>query len=1058
MREEPQTSACFIMPVHDSMESIGEWYSTAMDVYKGGSGLGVNASYLRGSEEPLSIGGRSSGPISFIKSADAIAGSIKSGGASRRAASITTLDIDHPNVEDFIGMKWHEEEKARALLEAGYSGGIEGEAYATVAFQNMNVSVRTTDEFMQAAEDNAQFALKPRLASGEPRYVNARDLLMSVADNAHKCGDPALQFHDTTNHWNTCPTLGEIRASNPCQPGYATVLTPEGIRTFDDIDVGSTIWSGKQWTRVVKKWSTGVKDVYRYSTSFGEFIGTENHRVVCNGEKVPVCDADCIDVATGSVALRDFEFDLQTVMDGYVLGDGSVHKASNNAVYACVGKDDEDVLDELKDHFVKERPAFGTGYDVKTHIKASELPHTYERVIPQRYFQGDRKTVCSFLRGLYAANGSVVANERITLKAASFTVIRQVQKMLSSLGVRSYYTTNKSKKVEFGNGVYTCKESYDLNITRDRAVFMDLVGFIHKYKEQKLLYKKPSHKETQYLVRGSEKIDTCEVFDLTVDCDAHTYWTGGCLVSNCGEFIFDVYEGYGACNLASLNLCQVKHDDFPTVVHTMVFAMDILIDRSGWPHPKFGEAARALRPLGLGYSNLAAYLMRNHLPYDSDEGREVASNITKHLTACAYFASAELAKRKGVFDGYTENAKRMCEIATAQGVEAHAAEDFVGFRNAQATLLAPTGTISFFMGCDTTSLEPLFAHTTFKEFIGGTVEQILAPIVEETLQSLGYKDLSEVREEHIPIFQTAMDFKVSDDKTIPALSPDAHIEMMAAVQPYLSGAISKTINMPASATVQDVFDVYMKSWKRGLKSVTVYRDGSKNFQPLSTKDYTKEEKSPRASDLALAFTKASDADKKVFIDALVADETLSFGPQRRKLPENRPSVTHSFVIGDFKGTLHVGFYPDTKKVGEIFLCASKSGTTVNGLLDCFAIAFSYALQYGVPLSVLTRKFSYQRFEPDGWTTNPKINHAHSIIDYIARLLEKEYSDAKASERDVTSLLIGDEDVDTGSHTVKDGYGNTDDFDAPPCSRCGALMRRAGACHTCPNCGDTNGCG
>ena len=755
VQDNPQTSACFINPVGDSMESIADWYSTSMLVYKGGSGLGTNVSGLRASNESLSVGGKSSGPISFIKSEDSIAGSIKSGGASRRAATITIMDMDHPDIEDFIDMKAHEEKKAHALLAAGYSGGIEGEAYSTVAFQNMNVSTRATDAFMLAAKESRSWDLIERVSKKVARTVNARDLLMRCAERTHECGDPGIQFHDTVNRWNTCKASGVLRASNPC-----------------------------------------------------------------------------------------------------------------------------------------------------------------------------------------------------------------------------------------------------------------------------------------------------------------------------AEYIFDLYEGWGACNLASINLLKFYNigfeysfdwPQFETVVRVMITAMDILIDRSGWPHPKLGEAARAFRPLGLGYSNLASLFMINLLPYASEAAQEMASTITRNMTKYAYKASIELARRKGAFDHFDENDESFREVLTAHGIDvqeliqADGTMGYWGIRNAQTTLLAPTGTISFFMGCDSYGMEPFFSLVTWKEFIGGTIEKIPISIVDIALSRLCVTSLSDVPENRRDIFRTAS-FD-PDLPQFPALEPLDHIHMMEAVQPFISGAISKTVNLPNSATVQDIFDTYLCAWELGLKSITVYRDGSKIFQPLSsTEQRNNGIRKLDAAAIFNAFESCDPSERGLFVERF--SEIMPLYPRRRKLPSNRMSTTHSFQIGDFKGTLHIGFYPDTKKVGEVFVTASKSGTTINGLLDCFAICFSYALQYGVPLSVLTRKFSFQRFEPDGWTSNPSISHAHSIVDYIARMLDSEYNDAKAEDREWLFTPC-QQSSSAAPVPVKDTYGDVkhvQDFDAPPCAKCGTNMRRVGACHTCMNCGDSSGCG
>lgn len=894
----PQTSACFIMPVHDNMESIAEWYSTSMLVYKGGSGLGVNSSELRGSNEKLTVGGKSSGPISFIKSADCIGGSIASGGSVRRAAALTCMNVDHPNIMDFISMKSREEKKALTLLDAGYSGGMDGEAYSTVAFQNMNVSSQCPDAFMVCAENKADWNLINRRDGAVCATLNAHEMLWEMATLAHMCGDPGIQFSDATNLWNTCKNSGRIKASNPCVTGETLLQTSSG------------------------------------SVPIKELVDNNVTEILVH----------CCDPLTGQAFLR-----------------------------------------------------------------MGRLP---------------RKTAEQ----------------------------QQIYKV----------TTSAPNLV----GVLRCTKNHG---------FIDLAGKrieTHELKQGQQLrcfYRQASGITTvdSVIEDGVE-----DVYNITVD-GYHTVCWNNLFTFNCGEFIFDVADGWGACNLASINpvafdrACGGFQHVFSAVVHTLIFAMDILIDRSGWPHPKFGEAARDFRPLGLGYSNLGVWLLQQGLAYGSVEGRAKAASLTHDLTYYAYQTSGELARRKGAFKHYDKNKNCFADVlkmhakpfVDADGVNKIPELGFrtlldqysdTGFRNAQVTLLAPTGTISFWMGCDSNGLEPLYSLIVYKEFVGGGFERILLPSVEGILRSMGYVTLADVPDDKVGIFQTAM----NENERVTPLTPDGHIAMMAAVQPYISGAISKTINMPANSTVLDVYNAYLGAWKQGLKGITIYRDGSKRFQPLSSTLAKEETKKQFASDdLHALFLTLKSSEQKVFLDLISGIGTAK--PTRRKLPSDRTSTTHSFQIANFKGTLHIGFYPDTKKVGEIFITASKSGTTINGLLDSWAICFSYALQYGVPLSVLTRKFSYQRFEPEGWTNNPNINHAYSIIDYIARLLETNYNDEKANERSWLNPSKAEE-----TDVVKDSYGEPEscEFDAPLCNRCGTLTRRVGACHTCPSCGESTGCG
>ncbi|MFZ2059403.1 MAG: vitamin B12-dependent ribonucleotide reductase [Candidatus Binatus sp.] len=771
---KPQCSACFILKVEDSMDSILSWYRNEGMIFKGGSGAGVNLSALRGSREKLSAGGTASGPLSFMKAADASAGVIKSGGKTRRAAKMVVLNADHPDIVDFIKCKVEEERKAWALIEAGYDSSLDGPAYGSVFFQNANNSVRATDGFMQAVLDDADWQTHFVKSSEVAETRSARKILQMIAEAAHACGDPGMQFDTTINLWHTCPASGRINASNPCS----------------------------------------------------EYMHLDN----------------------------------------------------------------------------------------------------------------------------------------------------------------------------------------------------------------------------------------------------------------------------SACNLASLNLMKFIDERgefdvraFRHAVDVMITAQDIVVDNSSYPTDEIAKNASAFRELGLGYANLGALLMALGMPYDSDQGRSYAAAITALMTGEAYLQSARIAEHMGPFAGYAPNREPMLKVICLHKAAAYkldpsyvpldllrAARDSwddalkvgtaAGYRNSQATVIAPTGTIAFMMDCDTTGIEPDIALIKYKKLVGGGMLKIVNGTVPRALKRLGYdsKEVQEIVEyldenetiegapqladAHLAVFDCAFKPRAGA-RTI---QYNGHIKMMGAVQPFISGAISKTINMPAEATVDEVAEAYVTAWKLGLKAVAIYRDGSKRTQPLNTG--------------------RKDIEKAVEAVASIApaDDRM----QRRKLPDESKSITHKFDIAGHEGYITVGMYEDGTP-GEIFVTMSKQGSTISGLMDSFATAISFALQYGVPLQFLVDKFSHMRFEPSGFTKNPQIPYAKSIVDYLFRWMASKFLDEEA-KREV-GIIESDKSLSAKSDSApamvamapiaslrggKDGgirQAFINQADAPPCPDCGSIMVRNGACYKCMNCGTTSGC-
>jgi len=770
VQPKPQCSACFINSVRDDMGSIMDLAKTEGMLFKWGSGTGTNFSTLRGSKETLSGGGIASGPVSFMKGFDAFAGVIKSGGKTRRAAKMVILNIDHPDIVEFIECKRKEERKAHVLIEQGYDSSIDGDAYSSIFFQNANHSVRVTDEFMRAVIDDKDWWTK-NVADGQPvEKLRARELMHRISDSTWHCGDPGMQYDTTINRWHTSKNTARINASNPCS----------------------------------------------------------------------------------------------------------------------------------------------------------------------------------------------------------------------------------------------------------EYMFLD---------------------------------DT-------------------------------------ACNLASLNLMKFVNASgqfdvaaFQHAVDVTITAQEILVDNASYPTPRIAENSHNFRPLGLGYANLGALLMSMALPYDSDEGRDVAGAVTALMCGEAYAQSSRIAERMGPFPGYEVNREPMLDVIrmhreAMRGIKpehvqpelflaaqeswdtALAHGEKHGFKNSQVTVLAPTGTIGFMMDCDTTGIEPDLALVKYKKLVGGGLIKIVNNTVPQALMKLGYtpEQSSEIvsyidkngkiegapylKEEHLAVF----DCSLAPQGGGRSITWTGHVKMMAAAQPFLSGAISKTINMPEESTVEDITNAYIESWKLGLKAVAIYRDNSKRSQPLNA-GKTEEKKSEAAP-------VTEPVQRELFARA-----------QREKMPVERASVTHKFSVGGHEGYITVGMYEDGRP-GEVFIKMAKEGSTLSGIMDGLALTISLGLQYGVPLKVFVDKLLNTRFEPSGITPNPNIRFVSSVLDYIARWMGGRFISS-----DYLKLNGTTHTENPGAAAPAPGFLSamaaiptaaapklTNAHEgAPTCSECGMLMVPNGACYKCENCGSTSGC-
>ena len=1203
-----QVSACFILAVDDTMDAILDWYREEGLIFKGGSGAGVNLSKIRSSKELLSSGGTASGPVSFMRGADASAGTIKSGGATRRAAKMVVLDVDHPDVADFITTKAREEEKVRVLRDAGFDMDLGGKDIVSVQYQNANNSVRVSDEFMRAVEEGKEFDLLARRTGEVVERVDARKLMRMMAQAAWDCADPGIQYDGTINDWHTCPESGRITASNPCFPADQRVLTDKGLIRIGDLvrraaneeqfavytnDVTAKADPQDRVAATVpmRYMVTGRNEVLELRFSDGARLRcTPGHRIwtanrgwvhaeeLTADDKVvrsfqhaprPMADSRIPMHAILTVEYEKTRKPLQVPSKwdgefahylGWLVGDGCVDSRDATAV-TVYGSDEDKAVVLPRHHALLTRI---TGFESKPNVQSNgtlqlrvarqafgQFLHQLgvaegrapDKVVPSSVYEAPEDAVVAFLRGLFDADGCVVhqaSNETryVGLGSRSEELVIGVQELLASLGIASHiYKTSAKKAASFH---YTRKDgtevsygsdgpSYDLRITagaiRD---FHRLVGFSLPAKQAKLaeIVERTGFynvdRTVRLVSRESKGFET--TYNLTEPRN-HSYIVGGTVVANCSEY---VHLDNSSCNLASINLLKFLRDDdtfdavrFRKITELIITAMDISICFADFPTEKITATTRAYRQLGIGYANLGALLMATGHAYDSEGGRAIAAAITSLMTGAAYKTSAELAAAVGPYDGYKRNAKphkgvirkhteasdRIRPVGTMDGEILDLANqtwqqcavlgETNGYRNAQASLLAPTGTIGLMMDCDTTGIEPDLALVKFKKLVGGGSMQIVNQTVPRALKNLGYpheqvEAITEyiaehghvvnapgLRPEHYEVFDCAMGER--------AISPMGHVRMMAAVQPYLSGAISKTVNMPESATVEEIERIYFEGWKLGLKALAIYRDNCKVGQPLS------------------------DARKKpaeVAAAAPAATPAHEHRPVRRRLPRQRPATVTRFSVAGAEGYMTASSYPDDG-VGEVFLKLGKQGSTLAGVMDAFSMAISVGLQYGIPLDSYVAKFTNMRFEPAGLTDDPDIRIASSVMDYIFRRLaldhlpydeRAELGILSAAERaaevaghDPAGLV---EEVDpvelaqsaaveqphhaeraavpapapaaaqpvaapfpaaphSSTELIESQQGRT--ADAPLCLTCGTKMRPAGSCYVCEGCGSTSGC-
>ncbi|MEA2827920.1 MAG: ribonucleoside-diphosphate reductase alpha chain [Actinomycetota bacterium] len=935
---------CFILAVDDTMRSILNWYTEEGIIFQGGSGSGVNLSNIRSSYEHLKGGGTASGPVSFMRGADASAGTIKSGGKTRRAAKMVILNADHPDVEDFIWCKAVEERKARVLRDNGFDMDLDGKDSHSTQYQNANNSVRVTDDFMQAVVDDADWHLRA-VTTGDPiRTVKARELFRQIAEAAWECADPGMQFDTTINKWHTASNTGRINGSNPC------------------------CFTGDMLV----------------DTSWGLVPIGQLQKTAAAGQDLPL--AWSFDHVTG-------ESEFRTILRAWVAG--------------------------LTDRLVDVRTAAGLVL----------------RCTPEHRF-------------LTVARGYVEAQALVT------------GEQLRCIDALGGYIDDSVASVD--------------TVTLDSPVpVYDL------------------------------EVDGTHNFCVTAD----TQDADHAVVVHNSEYM---HLDNSACNLASLNLLRFLNDDgsfdvegFRAAIRVVFTAQEILVGNADYPTERIADTSRRFRQLGLGYANLGALLMALGVAYDSEAGRAWAGAITALMTGEAYATSARTAARMGPFAGYAQNKEPMNRVlgmhrdelgvidtslapspvlAAARDAwdDAVGLAEVYGVRNSQATVLAPTGTIGLMMDCDTTGIEPDLGLCKTKKLVGGGTMSIVNQTVPRALRRLGYGPeqvndiLAYIDEQksilgaphlsagHLSVFACSM-----GDNVIHYLG---HVKMMAAVQPWISGAISKTVNVPESMSVDEVEQLHIESWRLGLKALAIYRDNCKVGQPLSS---TK-------TDKAIAEAAAK------LIETVVVQQHQA--PDRERLPRMRNSKTFSFRVADCHGYVTVGEYDDGRP-GEIFLRVAKQGSTLAGIMDAFAISVSHGLQYGVPIRAFVDMYTNMRFEPAGMTDDPDIRFASSLVDYIFRRLAVEY--LTHQERvDLGILTVGERMQPTlpgveeeatpnamGSDVIPDPVApvakaaaaiakavpavaaapQPQASDAPYCYQCGMVMQRAGACFVCSSCGTTSGC-
>lgn len=1037
------TSNCFVIgSPEDSYGGICKTDQELVQLAKRRSGIGFNISNIRPKGVITKNAAKTTDGISIFM--DRFSNSCKEVAQnSRRGALILVLDIRHPEVETFINIK---KDKTRVT--------------------GANISVVINDEFMNAVKNDEEYEQKWPIDSETPtisKKVKARYIWNQIIHNAWESAEPGLLFWGNVEKNTPSDVYKEFKsiATNPCQPFSTKVLTKIGIKELGEININDEIWSKEGWTKVLNKWSSGIKDVYKASTNIGDFYSTENHKIVSNGIKVELKDAKTIDMCLGDFNINSKSIDLQDVMDGLVFGDGSVHKASNDLVYFIVGENDKDYFNHpIKDYFIKARPGIKPGsYEVKTTITSNELPKTFERKISERFLKGTPNKVIGFLLGLFSANGSI-SGQRVCLKASSFEVIKDVMLMLSSIGIRSYYTTNKSKSQKFSNGTYIMKESYDINITTDRNKFYDMIGFIQQYKMDKLKSIidsiKPACKKnkTSYEIKSYTKHSTEEVFDITVDNNSHTFWSYGFDTSNCGEIVLSKND---SCRLVTMNLlsfvenkfkenAEFNFDKFSTYVYKAQKMMDDLIDLELESVDKIinkiitdpenddtkmielnlwkdiRNTCEKGRRTGLGITALGDALAAIGIRYGSKESINMTEEIYKSLCLNSYKASIDMAKDRGSFSVFDYEKEKdheyLSRIISNLSDEYKEAYKKYGRRNIALTTTAPTGSVSL-LTRTTSGIEPVFKisykrrkkvsnindRVDFVDVVGDKWQEYK---VYHNQFNVWSKITGKTLEEESPWFKAT-----SED-----VDWEGSVYLQAAAQKWVDHSISKTCNLPNDATEDIVANVYMKAWESGCKGFTVYRDGCRDGVLISD---------------------------KVQVNNKFSENNA---PKR---PENLKCEIHQVKIKGESWTIMVGLFED--KPYEIFGGKSqyvsipkkiKTGELIKHPKKKESNKSVYDLKFGETEDPTIIKDVAKVFEnpTEGEFTriiSLSLRHGAPVVHVVEQLQKEENSDMYSFSRVVARVLKG---------YIKEGT-----VTSSKCPNCGAKIVFVEGCKKCSeNCG------
>jgi ribonucleoside-diphosphate reductase alpha chain len=975
---------CYTIDIEDSMEGIYQALYEDAQISKSGGGVGFNISKIRPKGDKLSRGGEASGPISFLKVFNESAKIILTGG-TRRAAHIAIMNIDHPDIREFITIK---------------KGGLNNE------LTQFNLSVGISNKFMSDVQADADWALQWGGVVYET--VKARELYDLLASHAYEHNEPGVLFLDTVEQYNSGKNYFTMDRSNPCQPAWAKVLTPEGVKTFADLTVGSKIWSKEGWTTVVNKWSTGIKPVYRYATTNGVFYGTENHQVVSNGHKVPIGEADTVETLRGYYDTDHQPHNIQDIMDGLVIGDGSVHKASNNLVYLIIGANDYDYFtSEIQPLLTRDRAKLKKGaYEVSTTIRSEELPKTYERRVPARFITS-ATTIKSFLRGLFSANGSVCGS-RVTLKASSKGLIEDVQLMLSSIGIRSYITTNLSKQVQFSNGSYRCRQSYDLNISADRDKFITSIGFIQHYKNARIPIEAGKDRHTDSDVREVTFVAEEEVWDITVDNESHTYWTQGLNVSNCGEVVMPAYS---LCCLASLNLTKFIVDAFTDTVYFDFDAfnrsisigvrfLDNVLDATQYPLERIEEFSRQWRRIGLGFTGLGDAFAMMKLVYGEVGSLELSHKIGQALRDTSYRTSMELAKEKGQFAAFkTDIAETGFILTLPNDIQKDIRQH--GLRNIALNTCAPTGTISLSLGNNCSSgIEPIFSLHYDRNIRTGRGDETRKETVYDDAWLKYRAKAWEQTPENTGVDPLIPPFFVTSQE----VDPYAGIDVQAIFQKYIDHSISKTASLPKEYSYEDYKGLWQYAFNSGLKGFTSYNPSGSLKGILEHKEPEKPVDSPVLIDRHHA------PKRPVELPCDIHEITVEKNKFVVAIGTYFGALYEVFLVDNNEGLIDVMKYKEgvIKKVGKgKYDLIVKNGVEKilidniskfsGGLFGSLSRMVSMSLRHGVPLEFIVETLQ----KSTGFDKFDKV---------VARVLKKYIRDGEKVQSSKVCLNCGSEDL------------------------------------------------